>query len=276
MGAAVRTTPDKILAHVESPARRPTSTLRALRRVVLDFREASRPSEAGEDPAVTVRLKYDAQAPYYQAAAGLVLEEALKRRILERVAKGGKILVAGSGAGHECCALAREGYAVSGVDFSEEMVRRARAESLRQGLVIEFQTADLRRHQEPPGSLAAVVFTYEVYSFLPDPRERVEMLRSMSRWLLGDGRIFLSARRLRGAYEALVLTAQWLAVNRKMRRWGDTHTRWIGREGEIQRSFLHFFREHQLLRECREAGLQMGRWEGGHAMLSPESGAARR
>src|SRR4029453_7657144 len=100
-------------------------------------------------------------------------------------------------------------------------------QAARQGLSATFEVADLRLHAEPPGSLAAVVFTYEVFSFLPRSRERIAALRSMAPWLMKGGVIFLSARRLHGAYEAFVLSVLHRAGLGAGREWGDSHTRWI-------------------------------------------------
>ncbi|HEV8377109.1 MAG TPA: class I SAM-dependent methyltransferase [Candidatus Polarisedimenticolia bacterium] len=274
---AIRTQRDRILAGVEAPLRRPLRPVRLLRRCLLDLREALRPWEPGGDPASSVLLKYDAQAPYYVAASGPGLEASLRRRILESVPRGGRILVVGSGTGRECFELAREGYAVSGLDFSPQMVSHAREEAKRQGLAVGFQVGDLRLHAEDAASLAAVVFTYEVYSFMPTARERVEALRSMACWLQPGGGVFLSARRLRGAYEVFVLSVLWLAGLRTSKgAWGDSRSRWIAPDGGTRRSFLHIFQERSLRREIEEAGLRMGPWEGGHSLLSVSESSSTR
>src|SRR5262249_7184303 len=148
-----------------------------------------------------VRLKYETQAPFYAGAEGTDIEESLRLWILREIPKGRRILVAGSGTGRECFALARQGYEVSGVDFSPAMVDRARQEAQRLGLPVQFHAADLRAHRAPAASLGAVIFTYEVYSFLPRTAQRIRLLSDMRAWLEPGGKIFLSARRRRGLYE---------------------------------------------------------------------------
>jgi SAM-dependent methyltransferase len=269
--APLRASRELILARVRSPARRLGPFRRSLHRISLELLEAwrGRPDPA-PDIAATVRLKYDIQAPFYAGASGPDLEESLRRWLVAEVPRGSRILVAGSGTGRECFALAREGYDILGVDFSVEMISRARQEAGRLGLPVSFHAADLRAFRDIPGPLGAVLFTYEVYSFLPVARERRELLRTMASWLQPEGKIFLSARRARGAFERLVLSIQWLRAREVPgRSWGDSHSRWIAPDGALRRSFIHVFPERQLGLELRGAGLRPGKFRGGHVMLSP-------
>jgi SAM-dependent methyltransferase len=166
---------------------------------------------------------------------------------------------------------------VTGIDFSREMIARARHQAEQLGLSVTFEAADLRDCRVAPGSLGGVVFTYEVYSFLPTARERIDLLRAMASWLEPGGRIFLSARRLLSFYEALVLSIQWLRGGVWRRgSWGDSHTRWIAPDGSLRRSFIHIFPERRLKRELLEAGLRVGDFQGGHWSLSPMESSSTR
>jgi SAM-dependent methyltransferase len=242
---------------------------RALRRVLLDLREASAGAlDTAPDPSGTVRQKYDAQAPYYSRAQAEEVPAELLERFRTHVRAGGRILVAGSGTGGGCLTLSAAGFDVRGVDFSGEMVLLARAEVERRRLPVTFVEDDLRNHDEPPGSLAAVLFTYDTYSFLPARADRIALLRRAARWLEADGSVFLSARRALKVYERCCLAIQRAAALRGGgRRFGDSHTRWISPSGELRRSFLHVFTAGQLARETAAAGFRIGPWEGGHAIL---------
>ena len=267
-----------ILARVHLPPRRTGRRGRELRRLALDLGEAWM---GRMDPAPrisdSVLAKYDTQAPYYVASPGKEIESSLKERILREIPKGHRILVAGSGTGRECFALAREGYAVTGIDFSSEMITRARHQAEQLGLPVTFEAADLRDCRVAPGSLGGVVFTYEVYSFLPAALERIDLLRAMASWLEPGGRIFLSARRLLSFYEALVLSIQWLRGGLWRRgSWGDSHTRWIAPDGSLRRSFIHIFPERLLKRELLKAGLRVGDFQGGHWSLAPMESSSTR
>ncbi|HEU5181230.1 MAG TPA: class I SAM-dependent methyltransferase [Candidatus Polarisedimenticolia bacterium] len=261
----------KVLARVRAPSRRAPRLRRAANRILLDIREAlGGRLEAADDAAHSVKVKYDVQAPFYLAAPGHDIEKPLRDWIVAEVPQGRRILVVGSGTGKECFALAREGYEVAGIDFSGPMVALARQEAARLNLPVSFQEADLRFFQARPGSLGAVVFTYEVYSFVPWEDSRVELLTTLASWLEPGGRIFLSARRLKGGYEALMLSLQWLGRRREGSEWGDSHSRWIAPDGALRRSFIHLFTKGRLRREARRAGLRSGRTEASHVLLYSE------
>jgi SAM-dependent methyltransferase len=159
---------------------------------------------------------------------------------------------------------------VTGVDFAPAMVEAARREAARRGVAAEFREADLRRVDEASGSLAAVHFTYDVYSFLPSREDRIALLRRMRGWLEPGGVILLSARRVRGGWARLVLLAQALSTRRgSPRTWGASHTRWLDPSGGLHRSFVQVFGERMIRREVDAAGLEAENWEGGHVLLRP-------
>ena len=242
---------------------------RAARRLALDLREAlGEPLDPDREPSGTVMRKYDAQAPFYAREPTFELPPALIAQIRDRIPAGSRVLVAGSGTGRECFRLEREGFAVVGIDFAASMVEVAAREAARRGSQVTFHHTDLRSHQETPGSLGAVLFTYDVYSFLPERSGRIAILRRMARWLAPDGVLLLSARRLRSVYGRLILTLQWLRHrSRHGGSWGDSHTRWIAVDGSLHRSFIHYFTGRALSRELRQAGLAVGPWDGGHCLV---------
>jgi SAM-dependent methyltransferase len=267
-----------ILAVARLPCRPAPRRLRAARRLWLDTQEArSGAPDRREDAAETVREKYDTQAPFYAGSAPGGLPPSVLEALRPLAPGDAPVLVAGSGAGHECFQLAAAGWPVVGVDFSPSMVEVARREGERRGATVRWTVGDLRRHEEAPGSIAAVVFTNDVYSFLPDPADRIELLRRMGRWLVPGGVVLLSARRVRSPHDARMLTVQWRAARRRGARppWGASHTRWIDPRGRIRRSFVMVFREPVLVREIVAGGLVPGVRIGGHRVLHRD-GAPRR
>jgi len=256
---------EAVLGVGELPVRRLKPWSRAAQRAAADFREAWCQRAEAEDGG-DVRSKYDTQAPFY-AASGGAIDPALLARARSLFAARGRVLVAGSGVGTECFALALAGYQVCGLDFAPAMVAAARSEAARRGVVVRFEEGDLRKHREPAGSLAGILFTYDVYSFLADRRDRTSLLRRMAEWLAPGGAILLSARRARGAWARLMLTVQWLAGGGR-RPWGASHTRWISIRGELRRSFVQVFSARALARETRAAGLRESGWQGGHGCLT--------
>ena len=264
--------PGELLGRIEPQAARRAPS-RSLARTVLDLVEAvaSGPDPV-DDPAATVRLKYDDQAVHYDRQDASGIERELAARVVARVVRGARILVAGSGAGREAFALEALGYDVRGVDFSPRMIDAARAEASRRGSRATFQVADLRTLDEPDGSLAAVVFTYDVYSFLPGAAAREALLSRMAGWLAPEGVVFLSARRAHGLWDLAVLSVQWAAraARGSGGAWGDSHTRWLDASGNLRRSYVHVFTDGRLRRETESAGLRRVSWEGGHGLFVPK------
>jgi SAM-dependent methyltransferase len=262
---------DAVLGLADLPSATPVGMRGSFRRLSLDLREAwkGRP-DAGVDPAATVRDKYESQAAHYARLKTPEIDPRLLERFRERVPAGRSVLVVGSGAGRECFALAKAGWRVSGVEFAPAMVELSSKEAASRGLEIDFHRADIREHAAGERSRDGVLFTYDVYSFLPHRCERVRLLRRLRSGLRPGGVVFLSARRLRSLYDRLILGLQWLALQRTGEwEWGDSHTRWIPNEGTLHRSFVHVFSPAQLRSEAAAAGFDMEPWENGHCVLTP-------
>jgi SAM-dependent methyltransferase len=260
-----------LLARARLPSGAVSPRRRRLRRILADLREAALHGPDSErDAAESVRDKYDGQAAFYERSPAEDLEASLASRIRGRLPAGGRLLVVGSGTGRECFALAAAGWQVTGLDFAPAMVEVARREAARRGAEVEFVSGDVRSHRVAPGSLSGVVFTYDVYSFVPQQKARVELLRAIHDWLAPGGAVFLSARKLHSAYQRLILTLQWLAQRRRSDlEWGDSHTRWISGEGRLGRSFVHYFTDAQLRYEIAGGGFILEEWRGGHGVLRP-------
>jgi SAM-dependent methyltransferase len=262
---------DVMLALADLPSRPVSPLRRRLNRILADLREAASHGPDGEgDAAESVRDKYDGQAKFYERSPAEDIDAGLASRIRERLPAGGRVLVVGSGTGRECFALAEAGWQVTGLDFAPAMVEAARREAERRGVEVEFAAGDVRSHEVARGSLAGVVFTYDVYSFVPQRATRLEVLRSIHEWLMPGGAVFLSARKLHSLYDRLILTLQWLARRRQPSlEWGDSHTRWITGEGRLSRSFVRYFTEAQLRHEIAGGGFRLEEWRGGHGVLRP-------
>jgi hypothetical protein len=254
---------DAAIARARIPDSTVGSWTRRRRRLGLDLREAwdGRPDAEG---SATVLEKYETQAPHYARGEGPALEPRLEARVRSRVPEGGSILVVGSGAGRETLALARAGFRARGIDFAPAMVAASRAAAAQAGVAATFEAADLRAHAEPPASLDAVLFTYDVYSFVPGASARISALRRIASWLRPGGTVYLSARRTREAWSRCLLAIQRLRGAGEL---GDSHTRWFGVGGSMRRSYVHVFTEATLRREIEAAGGRCVAWEGGHGEI---------
>ncbi len=268
----------EIVAATPLPDARPGRLTRKSRRLMLDLSEAwsGRP-DPSPDPAATVLDKYESQAVFYSRSEGPAIEPGLLRTIADQIPAATRVLVIGSGAGKECLALAEAGWQVTGVDFSSSMVELATEAASRRGLDVRFEAADIRNYELPPACLGGVVFTYDVYSFLPRSADRVALLSRIRRWLTPNGRLLLSARRATSWYARMILSLQWLARGSMAgSEWGDSHTRWIAADGSLRRSFVRVFRPSQLTKETHSAGLTAGPWDGGHCVVRPARAAIMR
>jgi SAM-dependent methyltransferase len=258
--------PESVLGRVDAVASRGWIRGRPAR-ALLDWVEAvgGVPDEAS-DPADTVLEKYEDQAAFYARSEAVPLEPALRRSIAERVPAGARVLIAGCGTGREAFAVEAIGFRPFGIDFSPRMIAIARAEGARRVPKATFDVSDLRSHVEPAGSLGAILFTYDVYSFLPSRAVRTALLARLRAWLAPGGVLFLSARRARGATERALLGLQRCAsaLRGGGGEWGDSHTRRIDAAGRIRRSFIHLFTPRSLSAETTAAGFQCAEWSGGH------------
>jgi len=260
---------DEVLGVARLRRRHPGPFGARVRRLALDLREAwTGTPDPADDPALTVRDKYDEQADAYAGLGAEELEAGLEETIRRRVAKGARILVIGSGSGRECFALARAGFLVTGLDFAPAMVESATAEAHRRKLQVEFRLGDVRGKEFGETPYDAILFTYDVYSFLPSRDIRVATLVRLRSILTPEGRLFLSARRLQSLYSRAVLGLQWIA-GRGRGEWGDSHTRWITGTGDLRRSFVRVFSPRRIAVEINEGGFELERWSRGHGILAP-------
>jgi SAM-dependent methyltransferase len=264
---------DAVLGIVDRPSRTVSPRSRQGSRLRLNLREVFRTwdHETGgdeDDPTGTVRQKYEYQAPFYVGASSEEIESALLERVRQEIPAGGSVLVAGCGVGTECFGLAREGWKVKGLDFSETMIQHAEKQARQNGLAVSFEVGDVRICHQPVCSLDAVLFAHDVYSFIPTWKERAETLESIARWLKPGGVVFLSARRIKRTSQAMVLTTQWLSQKaRGGGEWGSSHSRWIAGDASLRRAFVRYFSHSRLAFETHSCGYAMDVWDRGYTVL---------
>ena len=94
----------------------------------------------------------------------------------------GKALDIGCGVGANAIWLAEQGWQVTGVDFSEAAIERAKSMASIRGVEVEFVVADAASHQ-PRGEYQLITM---FYLHLP-PEDRAKLLESISRGLSAGG-----------------------------------------------------------------------------------------
>lgn len=120
---------------------------------------------------------------YGEAPNAFVVQEA------GRLPEGGRVLLPGDGQGRNSVWLARQGFDVSCVDWSEEGLKRARALAEREGVQVETVCADLSTWIWPEGIFDGVV---AIHLHLP-PSTRPAVHRAMLRALKPGGALLLEA-----------------------------------------------------------------------------------
>ncbi|MBC8446884.1 MAG: class I SAM-dependent methyltransferase [Chloroflexi bacterium] len=99
----------------------------------------------------------------------------------------GRVLVLGGGGGREAITFARQGFEVTGVDFSEGMLARARESMAQRGLDFQGWTGDISQLEAPVESFDVVWISMFLYSVVLGRQRRVEMLRRIRKALKPGG-----------------------------------------------------------------------------------------
>jgi D-alanine-D-alanine ligase len=137
-------------------------------------------------------LLYDVEAALFQNVELTREEIHMLNRIAEALA--GKIdspiLDLACGPGRHSIQLAREGYGVTGLDFSEEFLKiaDARAKRERTTPAPHFACGDMRNLEFPDGSFRTAVIFGNSFGYFSD-EENIGTLREVHR-VLGDGGLF--------------------------------------------------------------------------------------
>jgi SAM-dependent methyltransferase len=145
--------------------------------------------------------------------------------LLGRLAPGSSVLDLGCGCGVPVArALAGAGHAVTGVDFSEVQIERARS------LVpaASFQCADATQVEFPDGTFDAVVSFYALIHIPVD--EQAPLLGKIARWLRPGGWFLATV----GQWEWTGSNEDWLGDGTPM-WWSHadaaTYREWLGQAG---------------------------------------------
>ncbi len=150
-------------------------------------------NQAPENQALENQALWDREAETFDEAAdhGLAdpeCREAWRALLVEHLPPApGRIADLGCGTGTLSLLLAEEGYAVDGLDFSPEMVSRARAKA---GHVASFVEADASRPPLAPATYDVVLSRHVLWA-MPSPAEAlgrwIDLLRPGGRLLLVEG-----------------------------------------------------------------------------------------
>lgn len=192
--------------------------------------------------------------------------EEWERNIIERYMKPeAKLLDVGCGAGREAIALVKMGFEVMGIDISPNMVAKATENAKKEGLNINFKVQSVTDIDCPAKYFDYVLFSREIYSYIPTKKLRIETLRKIRDILKPDGILLFSAyykdRRL---FSRLNI----MGFFRRIRNFflkekfdsesGDLMVRYVSSVSNPKKlCFCHFFfGPKEILEEVRMAGLK--------------------
>ncbi|MBI4322784.1 MAG: class I SAM-dependent methyltransferase [Candidatus Omnitrophica bacterium] len=193
------------------------------------------------------------------------------------MARRGRVLDVGCGAGREAIALARLGYPIVGIDIAAGAIEAARRHAAGQGLDITF--LPMAAHDVSPdlGAFDYVLTTVGFYNLIPTRALRVRTLRALEAVLKPEGAMFLAAHWMPPTYRAGLRTNVVDGLRRLYRlaahetfttEPGDQLVSVISPASDPQdRVFRHvFFRQEEIAEEIQAAGLRgtllaEGMWE---------------
>ncbi len=217
-------------------------------------------AEWSADAAASIAEKFAAQTAGYHTECRGEISPEMMAMCREAFPSGGRMLVAGCGAGNEVIALARAGYLLSGCDLLAEMTAAAQTNAQAAALPAEFFTADLTNFPLREERWDGILFTPLLYSFISGSARRIAMLRVLGGHLAPGGKILLHLRRVRSAGEWLQL---WLSRRRRrahrlpLSEFGDWHTLYLRPDGLTGLAYIRRFTPAQVQAEARAAGFSV-------------------
>ena len=99
------------------------------------------------------------------------------------------VLDAGCGLGEKALFLAARGHRVTGIDFVEEAIRRAKVKAAKRGLTVEFLVMDALTLEDWDKRFASAIDAGLFHVFSHDDRRRY--VRGLARAVVPGGRLFL-------------------------------------------------------------------------------------
>lgn len=217
----------------------------------------------GHQASQSVRSKYAQQVEQYSEQLRDDIAGPLDRLVVARLPAGATVLVAGSGAGGECIALARRGFRVTGFDFVPSMIEASRRNAAARDVTVEFFGAEIADLDLGGRRFAAAYVTPLVYSFIPSRARRIASLRALGRHLTPDGIVVFSAALIARPLQWIELAALWLLrmpAGERNHEFGDWYTSFLTPSGTIGTSYLHRGSRARVLGEARAAGFSNVRW----------------
>jgi 2-polyprenyl-3-methyl-5-hydroxy-6-metoxy-1,4-benzoquinol methylase len=156
-----------------------------------------------------------------------------------------KVLDLGCGGGQAAIMLAEQGYATSGVDYSETAIHLAEFNAREAGLAIHFSVGDCRTLDGFESEVMDLVVDNHVLHCLIGAPDRMAFLRSTYRVLKPGGILFSETMSCEGAFDAMAVGAD------PTTRISQCHTRYWATQAELNKE-LEAAGYHLLYQEFRQ------------------------
>ncbi len=131
--------------------------------------------------------KYDHE-PFVQGTAGEC--DFIEREIVQD--RSLKILDIGCGTGRHAIELTKRGYNVTGVDLSENQIKRAREKAQEAGVIVDFQTQDARNLPFENEFDLAIMLCEGGFSLMETDEMNFEILKNATKALKGKGTLMFT------------------------------------------------------------------------------------
>ena len=180
---------------------------------------------------------------------------------------GARLLDAACGQGRHAHLLAEAGFDVEGVDYSDELLERARARGTGPGL--QYTRADLRQlPEEWTDRFDAVVNLGTSFGFFRDPGDDAATVRELARVLSPSGTLLWQGASRDGVVARFLTRDWWVTAEQRLvaqERSFDPVTgvmrvesRWAGAGDEGTRTHeLRLYTATRLIELCADAGLKV-------------------
>jgi 2-polyprenyl-3-methyl-5-hydroxy-6-metoxy-1,4-benzoquinol methylase len=212
----------------------------------------------------SVGEKYQVEAFQYRKHLLKEFENLNLNIVRAYIKKNSKILVAGSGIGHEAVSIAKMGCQVLGIDISPKMIEISTEKAAKAGVGTRFELMDVSNITIKDTDYAAVIFTPAVYSFIPHHEVRIRMLNKMHQILESDGKIIFDVKTYRNLAKFLKVSLSNLFYKlasffrREIKiEFGDWHTKFLDIHGNFHYSYTKYFTRQQIKREIKRANYKV-------------------
>jgi len=187
----------------------------------------------------------------------------LEAELADHLTPPGRLLLLGVGGGREAIALARRGFAVTGVDFAPALAAAAARTAQEAGIAITVEVREVTGLRPPASRFDAVWFSGTLYAALPSRALRVGLLRRLAASLRPGGGLVCQVH-----CDPSTAPRPWeLRLRRAVARCTGGYT--ALQPGDMMPAggeFHHYFQSPEELRaEFAAAGLQVRRRVAGDA-----------